>query len=60
MSSTLNIFYLTDLYEVEVEGYLVRKVTRHSRDGYYKEINFEECPEKVQDEIVQKVLELHK
>jgi len=57
MSSTLHIYFLADLYEVEVNGTLVKKVTKHSQDGYYKELEFDELPEQVQSEIIQRVLE---
>ncbi len=57
MPSTLSIIYLSDLYEVSITGTLIRKIVRHSPDGYYKELTFDELPEKVKEEIIQSVLE---
>ena len=60
MPTTLSIFYLSDLYEVSISGTLIRKITRYSSDGYYKELSFDELPEQVKDEIIQSVLSNYK
>lgn len=59
--NTFNIYFLGDLYEIEVSGTLVRKVKKHSlTDGTFRSMEWQDLPEEVQVELVNKVIALHK
>lgn len=52
-----HIHYGDDLFEISLRGYIITRITVYSPTCHRRDVQYDDCPEDVQDKILSKVAE---